>query len=85
MVQLQEMLYDPVWYSFVIEGLPLTGMMLPNAERAILDIRKLREYTLNPGHLAGGNQGQGVRLVPGDRPARYRAAALSIPPCHTEQ
>ena len=26
-------------------------MRLPNAERAILDIRKLREYTLNPGHL----------------------------------
>ena len=31
-------------------------MMLPNAERAILGIRKLREYTLNPGHLAGGNK-----------------------------
>ena len=56
MVQLQEMHYDPVWYSFVIEDLSLTDMMLPNAERAILDIRKLREYTLNPDHLAGGNK-----------------------------
>ena len=56
MVQLQEMHYDPVWYSFVIEGLPLTDTMLPNAEKAILDIRKLREYTLNLGHLAGSNK-----------------------------
>ena len=31
-------------------------MLLPNADKAILDIRKLREYTLNPGHLAGGNK-----------------------------
>lgn len=31
-------------------------MMLPNAEKAILDIRKLREYTLNPSHLAGSNK-----------------------------
>ncbi len=29
--------------------------------------------------------GQGVRLMPGNRPARYRVAALSMPPCHTEQ
>ena len=56
MVHLQEMHYDLVWHLFVIEDLPLTDMMLPNSERAILDIRKLREYTLNPGHLAGGNK-----------------------------
>jgi hypothetical protein len=31
-------------------------MRLPNAERAALDIRKLREYTLNPVHLAGANK-----------------------------
>ncbi|MDA8153865.1 MAG: hypothetical protein M0003_14340 [Acidithiobacillus sp.] len=31
-------------------------MLLPNADKAILNIRKLREYTLNPGHLAGGNK-----------------------------
>lgn len=28
-------------------------MKLPNAERAIVDIRKLREYALNPNHSRG--------------------------------
>ena len=28
-------------------------MTIPNAERAIIDIRKLRDYCLNPGHDEG--------------------------------
>lgn len=41
-------------------------MKIPNAERAIVDILKLRRYCLNPGHLRGRHK------------ARVFAAALGI-------
>lgn len=31
-------------------------MLLPNGERAIVDIRKLRDYCLNPDNPRGGNK-----------------------------
>jgi hypothetical protein len=31
-------------------------MKLPNGERAVVDIRKLQEYCLNPRHLRGRNK-----------------------------
>ena len=31
-------------------------MRLPNGDRAIVDIRKLRDYCLNPHHLRGRNK-----------------------------
>lgn len=41
-------------------------MLLPNAERAIVDIRKLRDYCLNPAHDEGKHK------------ARLFAAALGM-------
>lgn len=41
-------------------------MNLPNAKRAVVDIRKLRDYCLNPGHDEGKHK------------ARLFAAALGI-------
>ena len=41
-------------------------MLLPNGENAIVDIRKLRDYCLNPDNPRGGNK------------ARVFAAALGI-------
>jgi hypothetical protein len=31
-------------------------MKIPNAERAVVDIVKLRDYALNPNHLRGGHK-----------------------------
>ena len=41
-------------------------MVLPNAEKAVVDIGKLRDYCLNPNHEVGGNK------------ARVFAAALNL-------
>jgi hypothetical protein len=41
-------------------------MMIPNAERAVVDIRKLRDYCLNPSHDEGKHK------------ARLFAAALGM-------
>lgn len=41
-------------------------MMLPNGDRAFVDMRKLRDYCLNPNHLEGANK------------ARVFASALGI-------
>ena len=41
-------------------------MILPNAENAVVDIRKLRDYSLDPTHRVGGSK------------ARLFAAALGI-------
>jgi len=43
-------------------------MLLPNGENAIVDIRKLRDYCLNPDNPRGGNK------------ARVFVAALGIQP-----
>ncbi len=47
-------------------------MKLPNAERAVVDIKKLREYSLNPEHEAGGHK------------ARVFRAALALTVEHAE-
>lgn len=31
-------------------------MRLPNAERAVVEIEKLRDYALNPAHIKGGSK-----------------------------
>ncbi|MBV7339623.1 hypothetical protein KFU94_67710 [Chloroflexi bacterium TSY] len=41
-------------------------MIIPNAENAVVDIRKLRDYALNPAHRVGSHK------------ARLFAAALGI-------
>jgi hypothetical protein len=38
-------------------------MRLPNGERAIVDIRKLREYCLNPLHLRGHNKARAYAMA----------------------
>jgi len=47
-------------------------MKLPNADRAVVDIRKLRDYCLNPDHLRGKHK------------ARVFAAALGLTSDHAE-
>ena len=54
-------------------------MKLPNGERAIVDIRKLRDFCLNPQHPRGRNKARVFAAV-GIREAeaeRLRAALLS--------
>ncbi len=34
----------------------MTSMRVPNAERAFIDISKLRDYALNPTHRVGGHK-----------------------------
>lgn len=74
MVRPEAICYDSMQYWMLNEGagLPQAEMILPNAERAFLDIRKLRDYTLNPRHLAGGNK------------ARVFASCLGIGPQDAE-
>lgn len=40
-------------------------MQLPNADRAVVDIRKVTEYCLNEGHADGGDKAEGFRRVLG--------------------
>lgn len=40
-------------------------MKLPNADRAVLDVRKLRDYCLNPWHLRGRHKARLFREVLG--------------------
>src|SRR5258706_15480803 len=40
-------------------------MKLPNPERAFVDIRKLRDYCLNPEHPVGKHEAYGFRSVLG--------------------
>lgn len=47
-------------------------MLVPNAEKAVVDIRKLRDYCLNPNHEVGKHK------------ARVFAAALGLTPDNAE-
>jgi len=40
-------------FGFPIRFLLLNDMLIPNSELAVVDIRKLREYCLNPLHYEG--------------------------------
>ena len=40
-------------------------MKLPNAERALVDITKLRDYSLNPEHESGGHKARVFRAALG--------------------
>ena|SRR5260370_39441272 len=40
-------------------------MKLPNADKAVADIRKLREYSLNPEHESGGHKARVFRAALG--------------------
>jgi hypothetical protein len=40
-------------------------MRLPNAEQAVVDIRKLRDYSLNPEHELGGHKARVFRAALG--------------------
>jgi hypothetical protein len=39
--------------SIIEDGMIPQNSLLPNAENAIVDIRKLRDYSLNPNHPTG--------------------------------
>jgi hypothetical protein len=58
------------------------GMKLPNGERAIVPIEKLRDYCLNPAHRAGSHKAQVFESVLGltaaqaaESPQRFLAVA----------
>jgi len=48
-------------------------LRLPNAERAFVDIAKLRDYSLSPQYKEGAAQGLGLRVGTGSRRIRCRA------------
>ena len=39
--------------------------ILENAEKAIIDERKIRDYSLNPNHIEGGNKARLIRATTG--------------------
>ncbi len=43
--------------------LPLSFMLVPNAEKAVVDIRKLRDYCLNPEHDEGKHKARLFQAV----------------------
>jgi hypothetical protein len=50
-------------------------MKLPNADRAIIDLRKLRDYCLSPAHRYGRHK---AKLFANAVGIRYRPASLNV-------
>lgn len=67
-------------YTCEISGYDITDFMkIPNAERAVVDIRKLRDYCLNPEHDEGKHKARlflGALGITADNAEELRDALL---------
>jgi hypothetical protein len=55
------------------------SMKLPNATHAVVDVAKLRDYCLNPGHARGRHKARVFASVLGIRRARHDSKHLDCP------
>jgi filamentous hemagglutinin len=53
------------------EASQLSMPILPNADTAIIDERKIRDYVLNPDHPSGGNKARALRAATGLTPQHW--------------
>ena len=63
-------------------------MLIPNAERAVVDIRKLRDYCLNPAHDEGKHKARLFAAALGmtaDNAEELRDALLQVSKTHAAQ